>query len=69
MDRAPTAVSSEPMAMPTNRFTVAVANFCDKGAEVLNGKTMATRVSRAMIHPKKTSGRGVVSSYWADGHN
>ncbi len=50
------------MAMPMNRFTVAVANFCDKGAAVLNGNTMATRVTRAMIHLKKTSGRGVVSS-------
>ena len=36
MDREPTAVSSEPMAIPIKRFTVAVANFCDRrggGAE------------------------------------
>ena len=50
------------MAIPMNRFTVAVANFCDSGAVVLNGNTTATSVARPMIHPKKVSGRGVVSS-------
>lgn len=50
------------MAIPMNRFTVAVANFCDSGAGVPNGNRTATSVARAMIHPKKTSGRGVVSS-------
>src|SRR5579859_6485273 len=62
VDRAPTAASSEPMAIPMNRFTVAVANFCDSGAEVLKGNMTATTVARPMIHPKKIIGRGVATS-------
>ena len=30
------------MAIPMNRFTVAVANFCDSGAVVPNGNRTAT---------------------------
>ena len=50
------------MAIPMNRFTAPVANFCESGAVVLNGNSMAARVAKAMIHPKKPNGRGVVSS-------
>jgi len=49
------------MAKPSTRLTVAVATFCVSGAPVLNGNATATIVASAIIQPKNTCGRGVVS--------
>ena len=61
-ERAPTALSSEPIANPITRSTAAVATFWDSGALVLNGNSTTTMVARATIQVKNVVGRGVLSS-------
>ncbi len=53
---------SEPIAMPITRSTAAVAIFCDSGADVLNGNSTRSSVTRPTIQVKNNIGRGVATS-------
>ena len=60
--RPAVASSSDPMATPTTRLTIAVANFCSSGAPELNGYTTAISVTSPMIQRKNSPGLGVLST-------
>ena len=60
--RAEVAVSSDAIAMPSTRFTAAVATFWSSGALELNGYTTAISVTSPMIQRKNTVGCGVLST-------
>ena len=52
--------------MPITRSTAAVAIFCDSGADVLNGNSTRSSVTRPTIQVKKNIGRGVATSSRCD---
>ena len=60
--RPAVASSSDPMATPTTRLTIAVAAFCSSGAPELNGYTTAMSVTSPMIQRKNRPGFGVLST-------
>ena len=60
--RSPTPAIRVPMAMPMIRYSAAVAILWESAASVRNGKITTITVIRPTIQPKKTIGRGVLSS-------